>query len=175
MGTVFEAGSHVRYGGTGICLIDRIEVIAYPGQSAPRRCYVLRPIRNQGVEISVPLDNEMLCARMKPLRTKAELDDMLAAAVGEAAIPWLEDRKLRAQEFRHILSGGDAQQQLALVHCLLCRSAELAQRGRHLAAADDAALRDAERMLDEEFAFSLGTTPQAAGEYICSRLGPSGT
>ncbi|MBQ5335293.1 MAG: CarD family transcriptional regulator [Oscillospiraceae bacterium] len=169
----FEAGSHVRYGGTGICLVDRIEEIAYPGQSAPRRCYVLRPIRNQGVEISVPLDNETLCARMKPIRTKAELDAMLIEAVGASAIPWQEDRKLRAQEIRHILSGGDAQQLLSLIHCILCRSTELQQRGRHLSAADDAALRDAERMLDEEFAFTLGTTPQEAGQYICERLRPS--
>ena len=172
MGAAFEAGSHVRYGGTGICLIERIEEIVYPGQSGPRRCYVLRPIRNQGVEISVPLDNETLCARMKPLRTKEELDAMLEQAVGAAAIPWQEDRKLRAQEFRRILAGGDAQQLFSLLHCVLSRSRELAQRGKHLSAADDSACREAERMLDEEFAFTLGTTPQEAGAYICGHLAP---
>ena len=87
-------------------------------------------------------------------------------------MPWQEDRKLRAQEFRRILAGGDAQALLSLVHCILTQSAVLAKRGRHLSAADDTVRKDAERMLDEEFAFTLGTTPQEAGRYICERLAP---
>ncbi|MBQ3941085.1 MAG: CarD family transcriptional regulator [Oscillospiraceae bacterium] len=172
MNRSFEAGMHIRYGGSGICLIDRIEEIVYPGQHTPRRCYVLRPLRNPGVEISVPQDNETLCERMKPLRTKDELDEMLREAVGAAALPWQDDRKLRAQEFRRILAGGDAQTLLALVHCLLRQSALLAARGKHLSAADDTVRKDAERMLDEEFAFTLGTTPSEAGRYICEHLLP---
>ena len=172
MSSLFEAGSHVRYGGNGICLVDRVEEIVYPDRSEPRRCYVLRPIRNPGVEITVPLDNEALCSRIKPLRTKEELDAMLSEAIGAAAMPWQSDRKLRAQEFRRILSGGEAQALLALIHCVLKQSSELAKRGKHLSAADDTARKDAERMLDEEFAFTLGTTPQEAGRYICERLLP---
>ena len=96
----------------------------------------------------------------------------LSEAIGAAAMPWQSDRKLRAQEFRRILSGGEAQALLALIHCVLKQSSELAKRGKHLSAADDTARKDAERMLDEEFAFTLGTTPQEAGRYICERLLP---
>ena len=150
----YTAGTHVRYGGTGICLIESVEEVPYPGQIAPRLCYVLRPIRNRSMEVTVPLDNALLCAKMRPLLTKEGI----------------EERKLRHAEFRKILAGGDAQALLQLIHCILKQRAILAESGKHLSSADDNTCKDAERMLDDEFAFSLGITPEEAGMYICRRL-----
>ena len=140
----FEAGMHVRYGGTGICLIERIGEVPYPGEKPTRLCYILRPVRNSGMEISVPLDNELLCAKMQPLRSKAEIDRML--------------------------DGGDAQTLLRMIRCILKRRSELQAAGKRLAAADDNARKDAARLLDEEFGFSLGMTAREASQYICDRL-----
>ncbi len=169
----YTAGTHVRYGGTGICLIERVEEVSYPGQSAPRLCYILRPIRNQSMEVTVPLDNAALCAKMRPLLTKEEVDAMLdkAAADDDAdAIEWIEERKQRHAEFKKILAGGDAQTLLRLIRCILKQRAALAENRKHLSSADDNTRKDAERMLDDEFAFSLGITPEEAGVYICDRL-----
>lgn len=170
MSQTFTAGMHIRYGGTGICLIDRIEDMEYPGSSEPRRCYVLRPLRNPGIEVSVPMDKPLLCERMKPLLTKNEIDGMLEAAVMADVLPWNDDRKLRAQEFKRILAGGEATQLLALVRCILLHRTALKERGKHLTAADDNARKEAERMLDEEFAFSLGMKSDEASAYICDKL-----
>ena len=166
----YTAGTHVRYGGTGICLIESVEEVPYPGQIAPRLCYVLRPIRNRSMEVTVPLDNAVLCAKMRPLLTKDEIDSMLDKAASEDAVEWIEERKLRHAEFRKILAGGDAQTLLRLIHCILKQRAILAESGKHLSSADDNTRKDAERMLDDEFAFSLGITPEEAGMYICRRL-----
>ena len=166
----FEAGMHVRYGGTGICLIDRIEEVPYPGPQPMRLCYVLKPVRNAGMEISVPLDNETLCAKVQPLRTREEIDEMLDAAA-EAALPeWIEDRKQRSTEFRRLLAGGDAPTLLRMIRGILHQQALLKAEGRRLSAMDDNARKDAARMLDEEFGFSLGMTAQQASAYICDRL-----
>ena len=166
----YEAGMHVRYGSTGICLIESLTEVPFPGQTAPRRCYVLRPVRNRSMEITVPVDNEALCAKMRPLLTKAEIDEMLDTAVKSDAIEWIEDRKLRRAEFRRLIATGDAQTLLQLIHCILKQRALLAESRKHLSSADDNTRKDAERMLDEEFAFSLGITPEEAGAYICDRL-----
>ena len=166
----FEAGMHIRYGGNGICLIERIEDVPFPGPKPVRRCYVLRPLRNSGMEISVPLDNEQLCAKMQPLRTKEEIDRMLAEALTQDAMPWQEERKLRSSEFRKILLGGDAQELLRMIRCILKQRAALQAIGKRLSSADDNARKDAARLLDEEFAFSLGVTPREAGQYICDHL-----
>ena len=166
----YEAGMHIRYGGTGICLIDRIEEVPYPGMQPMRRCYILKPVRNVSMEISVPLDNELLCARILPLRTKEEIDSMLSDAAAQDAMAWNADRKLRSSEFRRILAEGDAQTLLQMIRCILKQRGTLQKAGKRLSAADDAAWKDAARMLNEEFGFSLGLTPQEAEQYICDRL-----
>lgn len=170
MNQTYQAGTHVRYGGTGICLVDRIEEVPYPGPQPLRMCYVLKPIRNRGMEVSVPLDNENLCAKMQPLRTKAEIDAMLDSAGYDDALAWNDDRKQRGAEFRRILAGGDAHTLLQMISCILQQRTVLEAAGKHLSAMDDNARRDAARMLDEEFAFSLGMTPEEASIYICEKL-----
>ena len=170
MKQTFDVGSHVRYGGTGICLIDRTEDIVYPGQSEPRRCYVLKPLRKPGIEVSVPLDNEALCGKIRPLLTKDEIDKMLADSLHAEYLPWNEERKLRTLEFRKLLAGGDSGTLLALVRTILHHKTLLRANGRRLSSADDNVRKDAELMLDEEFAFSLGVTPEEAGKYIRSKL-----
>lgn len=170
MKQAFEAGMHIRYGGTGICLIDRVEEIPYPGQQPFRLCYVLKPLRSVGMEVSVPLDNENLCAKMQPLRSKEEIDRMLDIAAHDDAMAWIDDRKQRSTEFRRILAGGDAPTLLQMIHCILRRQNELKAIGKHLSAMDDNARKDAARMLDEEFGFSLGMTPEEASAYICEKL-----
>ena len=170
MNQTYQAGTHVRYGGTGVCLVDRIEEVPYPGPQPMRMCYVLKPIRNRGMEVSVPLDNESLCAKIQPLRTKDEIDEMLDAAKQDDMIAWIDDRKQRGAEFRKILAGGDAHTLLQMIHCILRQRSVLEAAGKHLSAMDDNARRDAARMLDEEFAFSLGMTPEEASAYICEKL-----
>ena len=81
MSQKYEAGMHIRYGGTGICFIDRIEEVPYPGPKPVRLCYILKPVHSVGMEVSVPLDNEALCRKMQPLRSKEEIDNMLERAV----------------------------------------------------------------------------------------------
>lgn len=170
MSQQYEPGMHVRYGGTGICLIDRVEEVPYPGPQPMRLCYVLKPLRNVGMEVSVPLDNETLCAKMQPLRSREEIDSMLDAALQDTEMPWNEERKLRGAEFRKILAGGDAHELLRMIRCILRQSKILRAAGKHLSAMDDNARKDAARMLDEEFAFSLNMTPEEASNYICEKL-----
>lgn len=170
MNQTYKAGTHVRYGGTGVCLVDRIEEVPYPGPQPTRMCYVLKPLRNHGMEVSVPLDNENLCAKIQPLRTKDEIDAMLDTAKQDDILVWIEDRKQRGAEFRRILAGGDAPTLLQMIHCILRQRTVLEARGKRLSAMDDNARRDAARMLDEEFAFSLGMTPEEASVYIIEKL-----
>ncbi len=170
MQQTYAVGSHVRYGVTGFGRSDGKEDFAFSGQAQPRRGLVRKPLRYAGIEVSVPLDNAVLCGKIRPLLTKDEIDAMLDAALHAEDLPWNEDRKLRSQEFRKLLAAGDSETLLALVRTILHRKAELRHGGKRLSSADENARKDAERMLDEEFAFSLGVTPEEAGRYIRSKL-----
>lgn len=170
MSLKFEAGMHVRYGGNGICLIDRIEDVPSANFEPPRRCYILKPLRNNSMVVSVPVDSEVLCAKIKPLMSRAEIDSLLRETAQQDLMEWQPDRKLRGAEFRKILSAGDADQLLRLIRCVLHQRKVLAMHGKHLSAMDENARKDAERMLDDEFAFSMGISPAEAGKYICEML-----
>ena len=169
MSQAFDVGAYVKYGGTGICRIDRIEELEFPGQRTPRACYVLRPLRNSAIEVSVPLDNPTLCGKIKSLLSREEADRLLLAARSEEPIPWIEDRKQRSQEFRKLIAGGDTATLLRLVHSILLHKASC---GKRLSTADDNVRRDAERLLDEEYAYSMGISAEEAGRYIRSHLNP---
>ena len=170
MSQTFAVGEYVKYGGTGICRIDRIEEIAYPGLPAARACYVLKPLRNLAVEVSVPLDNPALCEKIRPLLTKQQVDELLSEVRHAETFPWIEDRKQRGQEFRRMIGSGDTRTLLLLVHTILEHKAQCSKSSKRISTADDNARRDAERLLDDEFAFSLGISPEEAGKYIRARL-----
>lgn len=170
MSEEYLAGTHIRYGGNGICLIERVEDVPYPGPQPTKRCYVLRPVRNPGMAVSVPVDNALLTGRMQPLRTAEEIDSMLETAAHQEELVWEPERKVRSALFRSMLSAGDAPTLLRMIRCILTQERALSARGKHLSPMDESACRDAERMLDEEFAFTLGLTPDAAGKYIREKL-----
>ena len=71
---------------------------------------------------------------------------------------------------KKILAAGDAQALLRLIHCILRQQNKLKAMGKRLSAMDDNTRKDAARMLDEEFGFSLGMTPEQASAYICEKL-----
>ena len=168
--TAYEAGTYIRYGGTGVCLIERIEEMTFPGGIPARLCYVLKPLRNRNMEISIPLDSEMASTRIQPIRTKEEIEKMLSDALEQDTLPWIEDRKQRNSEFRKILALGDAQSLLRMIRCIMKQRTVLRGNGRRLTAADDSARKEAVQMLEEEFGFSLGMSAKEASEYICNRL-----
>ena len=170
MSEEYTAGTHVRYGGTGICLIERVEDVPYPGIQPTKRCYVLRPVRNPGMAVSVPVDNAVLTGRIQPLRTAEEIDRMLETAASQEALQWEPERKVRSVLFRNLLSAGDAPSLIGMIRCILAQERVLRAHGKHLSAMDENACRDAERMLDEELAFTLGMSPDDAGEYIRKKL-----
>ena len=170
MKETFAEGMHVRYGSTGICRIERIADIPYPGDSPTRRCYVLRPLRHETTEVTVPTDNETLCAKMHPLRNRREIDTLLAQIRDAELPPWEPDRKLRAVQFRKTLTGGNTEELLLLIRSVQEQQLLLNQNGKQLTAADDSTRKDAMRLVDEEFSFSLKLNEQETGDYILAAL-----
>lgn len=160
-----KAGDHVRYGGTGICLVERVEEMPFPDELHMRLCCELKPVGNPAMAILVPLDNEVLCAKMQPLLTADEVAALLETV---PALPtlWIEDRKQRAAEYRRILSAGDARTLLQLLRTLEIQQESLRSSKKKLAAADLAVWKEASRIVTEEVAYSLGISQEDATAYI---------
>ncbi len=160
-----QVGAYVRYGGTGICQVARVENMPFPDSQHMRLCCELKPISNVAMVILVPLDNETLCAKMRPLLTKNEIETMLQTASAQPSL-WIEDRKLRTAEFRRMLSAGDAQVLLQLLRSIEQQQDTLRATKKKLSAADMAVQKEAQRIVEEEFAYALEIPKEDAAARI---------
>lgn len=167
MSEVFEKEQYVVYGKMGVCRVVDRQMLTFGG--AKEEYYVLAPARDPRSSVYVPCANEALMARLRPLLTKDEIDDILSHVTQED-IPWTEDRGERASQFRAIIGGGDRRQIVRLVRCLYAKKQEKTAAGKKLSAADEAFLQECIRLVEEEFVLVLGITPAQVGDYIRERV-----
>lgn len=171
-GTEYKAGDTVIYGVNGVCAVDELRHEAPMEGAEARLYYILRPLEGRGMTISVPADCDRLTAKLRPVLSRAEIDGLLAS-VREEAMDWIDDRHERADRLRVILSGGVHKELLMLIRCIYERRIQLAACGKKLNSSDEDTLKNAERLVREEFAYSLAIDPSDVGGYIRSALGIS--
>ncbi len=164
-----QAGEYVRYGGTGICQVARVENTPFPDAQHMRLCCELKPISNTAMVILVPLDNEALCAKMRPLLTKESIENMLQTVCEQPSV-WIDDRKQRTAEFRRMLSTGDALILLQLLRSIEQQQTELRAIRKKLSAADAAVQKEAHRIVEEELAYALDISKEDAAARILAAI-----
>lgn len=81
---------------------------------------------------------------------------------------WIADRKLRSARFQEILSKYDEHDLLLLAGCLYWRAQESPKK---LSFSDEKVLKTAEKIIEQEFSFSLRIGAQSVGDYIRQKLG----
>ncbi len=168
MNAVFEKEQYVVYGKMGVCRVMDRQRLSFGGEK--EEYYILAPMRDPRSLVYVPCANETLVARLRPLLTGDEIDNILSC-VAQVDIPWTEDRGERASQFRAIISDGDRREIVRLVRCLYAKKQEKAAAGKKLSAADEAFLQECIRLIEEEFVLALGISAEQVGNYIRERVG----
>ena len=160
-------GSMVYYGLDGVCCVMGPVEKKYDGVTS--RYLEHRPFFRKNDCIYLPEDNEALLARLRPLIGKEEIPAILAE--GKALdCPWIEPEPLRRESFKAYMWSGNPRQLLALIRTIYQRKTELAVCGKKLRSSDAAFLKDAERLLHEEFAYVLEIPVPEVPAYIESQI-----
>ena len=162
---MFAIGDTVLYGHSGVCRITDIRTERF-GPS-PRTYYVLAPVHDRASTIYCPVDQEKL-----PLRPLLNADEVrrLIHAIPQAQDVWIEDNGKRRDRFADMLKSGDREQMVALIRTIYQHRCQRDEAGKKLHLADERVLRDAERLLYEEFAEVLGLRPDEVVDYIREEL-----
>ncbi len=160
-------GETVLYGTEGVCKVA--EICKMKVGSKREDYYVLKPIHREGATVFVPVANEALLAKMRPILSKEEIDTLIDSVNGEETV-WIEDHTERKAEFQRILTGGDRRELLGMIRSLYLHRQELIEAGKRLRTNDDQMLRDAEKLLNDEFALVLNIPQNQVAEYIRSRV-----
>lgn len=164
---MYQVGENVFYGTEGVCRVEEIRRMKVGGAMA--EYYVLRPIYREGSTVYVPVNNELLVSRMRPLLTAKQIDQMIDE-VNREDEDWIEDAAERKAEFQRILLSADRRELLSMVRALYLRRQNLQTCGKRLRANDEQMLRDAERLLDDEFATVLNIRQREVPDYIRNRV-----
>lgn len=160
---MYQVGQLVVYGIHGVCrivdkesrVIDRKKVTYL----------VLEPLGQSGSRFLVPTHNSLAMGKVKQLLSREELTRLLGSPEIRRDV-WLPDEGPRKQRYRELISSGDREQLMEMVHTLYLHRSRQALLGKKCHMCDENFIRDAEKLLVGELVVVLELEPEEAREYL---------
>ena len=165
MQTEYKVGTYLVYDTYGICKLTETENISFSKGTPKKPYYILSPLNSPSSTYYVPVGNEAAQKKLRLPLTEKEIRSLLEKSL-DCHINWIENRQERNDTFGRILSLGITTELIALIVCLFERKTELSEKGKKLSSTDEGFFISAEKLIKEEFAFSLGISPEGVTEYI---------
>jgi len=149
---MYETNEFVLYGAHGVCEVAEITEKELNGSAV--EYYVLKPVYDPNSTIFVPLHNAKLTDKMRYVLSAEEIYELIQEMPDENTI-WIEEESKRREQYKKILEVGDRKGLVCLIKTLYLRQQKLKEGGKKLHMAEDRFMKDAEKMLFEEFAHVL--------------------
>ncbi|MBQ8790123.1 MAG: hypothetical protein IJZ51_02295 [Ruminiclostridium sp.] len=163
----YSIGEHVVYGHSGVCRIEEIATREFDGKK--QDYYLLRPVAHNNATVFVPCDNEKLVSAMRYPISSDEIDRLLTEIDG-VDIEWIEDKRERPAFFKSVMQSGDRKQILKVIRCIYIKKQALMNSNRSLPSTDEKILQELERMINDEFSYSLGIGIDEVSGYIADKI-----
>ena len=150
---MYKVGTYVSYRSEGVCIINEIKQQEFGALDMLSEYYILSPIGDPNSKLYVPVNNEALVLKMRPLFSAEELN-ALARELRNEKMEWIKEPRPRNNAFREILSLGDRVALIKLVHTLVAQAEVFESIGKTLTQGDEMTLKRAKDMLIAEFSFT---------------------
>ena len=164
---MFQVGDQIIYGLHGICRIIGTEF-----QTVNRKnveYIVLEPVQQPGSRYYVPKGNQAALNKLKPILTLLQLEQLLVSDEAKADC-WIADENLRKQRYREIIGSGNRAALISMVRTLHSHKQAQLTAGRKFHLSDENFLRDAEKLLNEEFSLVLNIPACCVADYIIKNI-----
>lgn len=165
----YKEGAYLVYDIYGICEIKEIKKMTFAKGAPMQNYYVLAPLNSPASTFYLPTDNEALCQKLREPMSEKEIKSLLAESE-KINLDWIDNRQNRNENFHRILDSGITPELIALIRCLYSRKIQLKENGKKLSSTDEGIFSCAEKLVKEEFAFSLKIEGEKVAEYIQSYL-----
>ena len=165
---MYSVNERIHYGGSGVCVIQEIATMRF-GRTR-ERYYVLKPVYQNTSVIYVPVDNAQLVSKMRPVLSRAEVDALIDG-MPDAPTAWNEDPQARKASFDALLHSNKCSDLIVIIKTLYAHKERRQADGKNLHVSDEAFLREAQRLLYDEFAGALDIHPNQVQSYIQDKLG----
>lgn len=164
---MYSVNEKIHYGGSGVCVIQ--EIISMRVGRTREKYYVLKPVYQNSSLIYVPVENPTLVAKMRPVLSREEVERLIAD-FNEIPTAWEEDPQARKASFDALLRSNQCRNLIVLIKTLNAHKELRQADGKTLHVADETFLREAKRLLYDEFAGALDLQPAQIPDYIQKRL-----
>ena len=165
---MYSVNEKIHYGGSGVCVIQEIATMRF-GRTR-EKYYVLKPVYQNASVIYVPVDNEALVSKMRPVLSREEVDRLIDS-MDEIPTAWEEDPQARKASFDALLRSNECRSLIVIIKTLHAQKERRQADGKTLHVSDEGFLREAQRLLYDEFAGALEILPAQVPGYIQSKLG----
>ena len=165
---MYSVNERIHYGGSGVCVIQEIATMRF-GRTR-ERYYVLKPVYQNASLIYVPVENEQLVAKMRPVLSRDEVEALIES-VPDIPTAWEEDPQDRKAAFDSLLRSNECRSLIVLIKTLNAHKERRQADGKSLHVSDETFLREAQRLLYDEFAGALDIQPAQVHAYIMDRIG----
>lgn len=149
---MFDIGAQIIYGASGVCCITDIRTENFGDED--KLYYVLNPFNDKDAIIYVPVNNPKSVSKMKPVLTREEVLDMVHS-MPSTEIYEEENSKLRKELYNNIIKSGDRKELVKLIKTVHFQKGEREKAGKKIWAADENAMKKAEKLLYEEISFVM--------------------
>ena len=167
MRSMFKVNDVVKYGSNGICRIVDISTKTFGDSDA--EYYILEPLRTKASTYYVPTQNETLVSRMQMMLT-AEDVHALIREIPSCEVEWVENDKKRMETYSAVISSGSRRDIIGVIRTLYHKKCALEKSGKRLHVADERLMKDAERIIHDEFAAVLNIDISEVGSFIARSL-----
>ncbi len=164
---MFSVGDTILYGTQGICKIKEITEMAVG--KVKKQYFVLIPIQDEKSTIYIPTDNEKLISNMRSVLSVTDINKLIDDAANNP-IKWIENDIARKEYCANIIKSGDRLELMRLIEMLYIRKDELKSTKKHFHISDERYLREAERLLHDEFSYALNISKEDVPDYILNRI-----
>lgn len=166
---MFEINDYVVHNTMGVNRITELIEETVNGETV--EFFILEPAFGGNMRLKLPTAG---CEdKMRAVLTRDEVDELISSIPEQESI-WIDEDKIRYEEFRACLKTGICENWVALIKTLNAKKEERANIGKQLTRVDADVLKSAEKNLTTELAIVLDIDPDAVLPYIFEQL-PDGT
>lgn len=163
----FQVNDTVLYCSHSVCKIEEISEQEFNGKKL--QYYVLKPVYDKNSTIFVPVHNPVLTAKMRPILSAEKIYALIQSMPNEPLI-WVEDENLRKERYKAIIANGNCEELVALIRTIYLHQQAQKEKGKKLHVSDEHFLKDAEKMLHDEFAYVLKIKPDQVLPFIMKQI-----
>lgn len=163
---MFSINDCIVYARTGVCKIVDIRKEKFGGHEN-MTYYVMQPVHSKQSVVYSPVGRNL--EKFREIMTIDEVNDLIRAMPDEKTI-WIVNDQDRNEKFSEILKEGSQRDLVKLIKTMYFHRDNQLLIGKRLHVSDERIMKDAERILYDEFAYVLNIKPDEVLLFISGDL-----